>query len=302
MDTVEFQKLARIKQLALSYHVYPSAVHTRKEHSIGVMHLTGVVVDQLRNFVEISNREKELLQLAGLYHDVGHTAYSHMFDDFLENYHLQCKGFFSMKDHEHRSIFILKIVNEKLNNPLTLEELKFVENVILGNINNDNKAYLYQIVNNKSCGIDTDKMDYLYRDAYHTGMAKFQPSYIIHNMVVDTFSSEIMFKSKSKEDIKDLFDTRTRMFKQVYKHHTVEKINQIYKCAMKSIDPQKLFQYDIMTDDMNIETLLRSEEASRKIIEQVDLRNFNHKCPLCVNHHITIKESGNISSVKFLNE
>lgn len=242
LDTPIFQRLGRIKQLGPCHYVYPSAVHTRKEHSLGVMHLTGLAIDHLRYFVTINRKEKELIQLDALYHDIGHLAYSHMFDDFLhrfdvktldQHYSQDITEFFNILEHELRSVYLLRAVNDKFGSPLNSEEIEFVSNVILGKKpDHDDRYYIYELVNNVECGIDTDKMDYLYRDSYHTGLPNFQPFYIINSMVIDK-DNHIAFKSKAKIDIDDLFRTRHRMFEQVYKHHTVKKICRIYKCRSK---------------------------------------------------------------------
>ncbi len=311
MNTPIFQRLGRVKQLGLCYHVYPSAVHTRKEHSMGVMHLTGKTVDHLRNYVNVTDREKELLQLAALYHDVGHLAYSHMFDDFLKHadnsalkkhYTVQTVEFFNIAEHELRSVYLLKLVNEQLNELLSIDELEFTSNIILGEKpDSDKRFYMYEIVNNKLCGIDTDKMDYLYRDAYHTGFPNFQPFYIINSMMVNKENNHIVFKRKAETDIEDLFRTRQRMFIQVYKHHTVEKITRIYKCAMNHIGI-KLYKYGMMTDDMNIETLLRNSDKTADMFKRIDCREFYHTCEYCKDYipDFFIKKSGGTELVRYI--
>jgi HD superfamily phosphohydrolase len=108
IDTPEFKRLHRIKQLGLAYTVYPSAVHTRFEHCLGVMHLTGKVIEQICDNVDI--RTKELIQLGGLLHDVGHVASSHLFDYILEE---ENKLPEHLQTHEERSILILKKINER---------------------------------------------------------------------------------------------------------------------------------------------------------------------------------------------
>ena len=162
-----FQRLRRIKQNGLCYLVFNSMCHTRMEHSLGVMHLAGIVVDKLRMDlnIQISKRTKELIQLAGLYHDIGHTAFSHMFDFFVKESNIEfnqnhCDNFFSYKDHEDRSLYLLKLVNCETKE-LSEEELEFVSNLIIGNNNRDPRYYLYEIINNAKCGIDVDKMDYV---------------------------------------------------------------------------------------------------------------------------------------------
>lgn len=267
IDTPEFQRLRKIKQLGPVHYVYPSAVHTRFEHSIGVMHLAGTAINQLRFHVPISERTKELIQLAGLYHDIGHFAFSHLFDTFLKSTGtLNSHEIFNIPHHEERSIYFLKQVNQRLQ-LLTDEEVEFVSDAILGN--EKEPKYLYQIVNNKLLNIDVDRMDYLARDAYHTGLPNFQSYYIIRNMILK--DNNIMFALKAEEDIKDMFATRARMYKNVYRHHTVEKIDKIYLHIMRGLG-DKLFKYGTDTNDYNIETLMKKHY--KDIIEGLECRKW----------------------------
>ena len=177
IDTPEFQRLRRVRQLGLVPLVYPSVTHTRFEHSLGVMHLAGKAYDSV---VENSRftpkqREKELVMLAGLMHDVGHKAFSHMYDDVLESL---SPGKLE-NHHEVRSINTVQSINNRIK-VLEKDEVELAQRMILGD-----EGWIYQIVNNKICDIDVDKMDYLQRDAYHTGMPGFQSDYIINNMYID---------------------------------------------------------------------------------------------------------------------
>lgn len=299
IDTPEFQRLRRIKQLGLAEYSYPSAVHTRYEHSIGVMHLAGKMVDQLRNFDTITDRTKHLIQLAGLYHDIGHFAFSHLFDVFLDSVEdKDIPEIFKLKSHEGRSIYLLKKINKRLNLLNTEEEL-FVEHVILGRTDVSDKKYPYEIVCNKSCGVDVDKMDYLRRDAYHTGFPAFQADYIILNAVIDENRS-LAFLSKAYADIKDLFSTRERMFSNVYLHHATLKVGKIYFCILKRLG-QDLFIFGDMTEDSNIETLIRSRADLQDMINLVDTRQLTHSCKFCEHYsHSGYKSSGILQAVKFI--
>lgn len=303
MDTPECQRLRRVGQLSTVRYAYPSAVHSRFEHSIGVMYLAGQMVDRLRNFTCISDRTKQLIQLAAMYHDIGHFAYSHLFDTFLVNYRSENKKdlptIFTFDYHEHRSIYILHVVNKRLQ-LLTYDEEKFVSNVITGYVPNGSPHYLYQIVCNEECGIDVDKMDYLRRDSYHTGFPGFQSEYIILNSVIDN-DGHLAFKEKLRNDIIDLFATRNRMFNNVYKHHTTLKVEKIYYCAMKQLG-NKVFMYGDKIDDFNIETLIRSTESLADLMNCLDNRKLYHECEHCEYYKPTknIKQSGDIDNVRFI--
>ena len=98
LDTPQYQRLAEIKQLGGSSYVYPSANHTRKEHSIGVAHLAGVAATHLRTSqpeLRIDDEDILCVKLAGLLHDVGHGPFSHMFENFMRR---------SVADYSHEDM------------------------------------------------------------------------------------------------------------------------------------------------------------------------------------------------------
>ncbi len=303
IDAPEFQRLRRIKQLGMVHYVYPSAVHTRFEHSLGVMHLAGKIVDHLgKKYFEFSEREKVLIQLAGLYHDIGHFSYSHLFDDFLKEFKNkdELPEIFRLENHEQRSCFFLKQVNSRIKS-LTYDEEQFVCNVITGSYDeNTPYKFLYEIICNRECGIDVDKMDYLRRDSFHTGFPGFQSDYIIHNSILDDEFS-LSFAKKTYNDIDDLFRTRHRMFENVYQHHTSQKIDKIYFCMMRRVGTM-LFMYGENTDDYNIETLLRNSEETKDLIGLIDNRYLDHNCPICEDYKVgkKVKSSGSIDKVRFI--
>jgi HD superfamily phosphohydrolase len=274
MDVPEFQRLRRVRQLGMAHYAYPTAVHTRFEHSLGVMYLAGKMVDQLRKFATISDRVKELIQLGGLYHDIGHFAYSHLFDSFLARLqpNESVPSIFKLTHHEDRSLYFLRKVNSRLQ-LLTHAEEDFVCNVIIGHILPGEPSYLYQIVCNRECGIDVDRQDYLRRDSYHAGFPGFQSEYIILNTMIDS-KEHIAYKSKVYNDIDDLYKARHRMFENVYQHHTSLKMDKIYFCMMKRLG-NKLFIYGDHTDDYNIDTLLRNSEETKDLIQAIDNRELD---------------------------
>lgn len=301
MDVAEFQRLRRVRQLGMAHYAYPSAVHTRFEHSLGVMYLAGRMVDQLRKYVDISDRTKQLVQLAGMYHDIGHFAYSHLFDVFLSRMEdSSCiPDIFQIKDHEERSLHFLRKVNQRLQ-LLSKEEENFVCNAIVGHIPECNSRYLYEIVCNCECGIDMDRMDYLKRDSFHCGFPDFQPDYIILNAIIDP-EGNIAYRKKVCDDIVDVYRARTRMFKNVYQHHTSSKMDKLYFCMMSRLG-DKLFIYGEATDDYNIETIIRNSEETREIIDMIDNRNFDHKCEICKDYDSinNTKSPTDIDKVRFI--
>ena len=215
-DTYEFQRLREVRQLGIVHFVYPSAVHTRLEHSLGVMHLAGKMVDVLRNSgAFVTDREKDLMQLAGLLHDVGHIAMSHFLDHMLV-----AAGHPS---HEERSVTLVREMNQRLR-LLNPREETMVIKMILGDATDEDRPFLFQIVANKGSGLDVDRLDYLQRDAYHSGMPSFQPDYLVECARVQ--DGELCFLSKARHEVELMYQARARMFRQVYRHPTVIRVEQ----------------------------------------------------------------------------
>lgn len=230
MDTPEFNRLRRIKQLGLAHYVFPSATHTRFEHCIGVMNLAGKVVDILNSHLpnSISPREKSLVQLAGLFHDVGHTAFSHLMDYILQEKNIKPE----ISHHENRSITLLKKVNSRLK-ILSSEEEQMVGKMILGE-NDTEKPFLYEIVNNLAYGLDVDRLDYLQRDAYHTGMPFFQADYIIECMRIK--NNRLTILKKAKPELEAMYEARKRLLTLVCRHKTVMKIEKIIRLGVEKLN------------------------------------------------------------------
>jgi putative nucleotidyltransferase with HDIG domain len=159
IDTKVLQRLKRIKQLALANLVYPGANHTRFEHSLGVMHLAGLIAEQLR----IDPDKKEIVRLAALLHDIGHGPFSHVSEDVMKNLseNIEIHG----KINFHETITCKIIEQDKvLRKLIAQEECKKISSLIKERYEEN---YLKEII---SGPLDADKMDYLLRDSYHCGV------------------------------------------------------------------------------------------------------------------------------------
>ena len=300
IDVPEFQRLRRVKQLGMVHFVYTSAVHSRFEHSLGVMYLAGKMVEELRSFAPISQRVKELVQLAGLYHDVGHFAYSHLFDKTLNLLaRADAPDIFQIREHELRSIYFLQKVNDRLK-LLDEPEIRFVAALIKGDILDEKQAFLYQIVCNKECGVDVDKLDYCHRDAFHVNFPAFQAEYILKNVVIDK-KNHVAFREKARIDLADLFNTRTKMHMNVYQHHTVLKLNRIHFCMLSKLGV-RLFIHGDKTDDSNVDCLIRSCSDLQELVEAIDCRHLDHECDICrdMSLEVQIVPSGELDLIRFV--
>tara|TARA_B100001093_G_scaffold275283_1_gene263118 strand:+ start:1206 stop:2405 length:1200 start_codon:yes stop_codon:yes gene_type:complete len=243
IDTPEFQRLRDLKQLGASYFVFPSATHTRFEHSIGVSHLAGKLMETLQKKqprLKITAREIEVTRIAGLVHDIGHGPFSHLYDEYIRNA--------AEDEHEIRGCKIFQSMIHKYKIPLNVEDITQICMMIDPDSKRKNH-WPYQIIANKMCQIDVDKLDYIRRDCYHLGIEMTDTfSRIISNVrVVKTpIGNEVLgWPKKIEFDIFNMFASRYRLHKQVYNHHTVKShefvVIEILKQLKQSI-PKNLWQ------------------------------------------------------------
>jgi len=231
LDTPEFQRLRDLKQLGATYYVYPSATHSRFAHSLGVSHLAGEAGKSLQTNqpeLEITDRDIELFRIAGLIHDIGHGPFSHLYDDPL------IRG--DEPEHEERGCNMFRDMVQAYKIPLTKNE---VERIIDMVDPKGLKQYLWfnQIVANKICQIDVDKIDYIRRDCYHLGLTYVNPnefSRLVTDMrvcMIDERPRKLMISwpKKLQYEIFTLFSTRYRLHREVYTHHTVRAYEMLIR-------------------------------------------------------------------------
>jgi len=233
IDTPEFQRLRELKQLGGTYFVFPSATHTRFEHSLGVSYLTGELMNVLwKNQPEllITDRIIEITRIAGLIHDIGHGPFSHLYDDHIRSA--------KEDDHEIRGCKLFKSMVEKYSLSLSQEEVSQI--CLMVNPSKEiHNMWRYQIIANKMCQIDVDKLDYIQRDCYHLGLNTCETfSRIIQSVrVISTPSGcrVLGWPKKVEFNIFNLFSTRYRLHKQVYNHHAIKAHEFIVVEILKQI-------------------------------------------------------------------
>lgn len=237
INTPIFQRLRNLKQLGLCFYVYPSAAHCRFVHSIGTSHLAGFMMSTLQKKqpeIGITDREIELVSVAGLCHDLGHGPYSHMFESWLHR-----KGI--IFHHEEMSIKLFKLLVHKYNIQLNATEIDMICHMILGKVYDKNREFMYQIVNDKTASIDVDKFDYLIRDCRMTGkQCSFSAEQLIRNCRV--IEGKLCYDKKERRTIDRLFRTRYDMFQEIYLHKTVKAIELMFLDALDYIDKNVNFQ------------------------------------------------------------
>ncbi len=212
IDTFLFQRLRRIKQLSLAYLVYPGALHTRFDHSLGVYHVASKIVDQL-----LPGRENEenraIVRYAALLHDVGHGPFSHSSEPILNK-------FFKNKNVEkvHEAITFELIRNDKeVNQILGSTEIDQIINLLNGD--NVNCSIMKEII---SSPLDADKLDYLLRDSYFCGVkyGVFDYQRLLNTLYYykDRQDKHIAVKYDGVNSLEQFILAKYYMTQQVYRH------------------------------------------------------------------------------------
>ena len=279
INTQEFQRLRRIKQLAAVHHVFPGATHTRFEHSLGVGHLAEEFAKSLLEADPNLKINPFVLKLAGLCHDLGHGPMSHAFDRFLER-----KGVHTA--HEDRSCDILRQIVAQYNIPLDPREVDMACELIAPKTRSF-PQFWYQIIANDIDGIDVDKLDYLQRDAKHTGMGLSVDvqRFFLYARVID--GRLCYSKDRMPFAINQLFMVRHQLHHQVYQHSVVRAIELMYLDVLEMLSAvicQKAVFLEL-TDfvfDRHYPQLLkqtgelspRLADAAIRILDRIDRRDL----------------------------
>jgi uncharacterized protein len=201
-----FQRLRRISQLGLTHYVYPGALHTRFHHAIGAMHLTTKSIEVLRaKGVEITEEEAQALTIAVLLHDIGHGPFSHALEHALLNVH-----------HETLSIAFMHELNTEFGGQLTMAIEIFCDK--------HPKKFLHQLVSGQ---LDMDRMDYLNRDSYFTGVHEGVIGYDRIIQMLNVIDNQLVVEEKGIFSIEKFLIARRLMYWQVYLHKTVVSAEQM---------------------------------------------------------------------------
>jgi HD superfamily phosphohydrolase len=196
-----YQRLRRIQQMALAQLVFPGAVHTRFQHSLGAYHLLTLALQELKNKgISINADEQTAVKLAVLLHDAGHGPFSHALEGMIAS------GF----SHEQISRLMMQQLIKDIDGPLELA-LSIFDRVYP-------RHFLHQLVSSQ---LDVDRMDYLMRDSFYTGVAEGVIGYdrILKMLTVE--NDELMVEEKAIYSIEKFLIARRLMYWQVYLHKTV---------------------------------------------------------------------------------
>ena len=218
LDSKEFQRLRRIRQLGGDFQVYPTAEHSRFSHSLGVYEIVRRMVTEIKSLsVELSEYDKICVMLAGLLHDVGHGPFSHEFEH--------------VTNHSHEDYTAKIILGEtELNQVLTEVSPRLPEDVVSIIEHNHPNDILNQIISGQ---LDADRMDYLLRDSYFsaTSYGQFDLERILRTMRVrkiDENKKALVVKYTGIHSVEDYIMARYQMYWQVYYHPVARSYEAVF--------------------------------------------------------------------------
>ena len=260
VDTLPLQRLRRIKQLPGSEYVYPGAMNTRFEHSLGVMHLAGLMGKRIS---EQSGDDDivRVLRVSGLLHDIGHGPFSHSFEPILR----KSLGM----SHEEMSVHLIERTEISDILGKWSIEVSEVADLIKGT---HPRRSLSRIINSS---VDADKMDYTVRDSYHTGAGY---SVDIHRIALNSLevNGDLVINARALEAVESLLMARLLSFRTVYYHKTSRAVQLMLETAMLSVmdrldlpgclkDPE-IYLY---LDDYTMWGILKEDERSREMMDRL---------------------------------
>ncbi len=224
-----YQRLRRIYQMALAQMVYPGAVHTRLHHSLGAYHLICLAINDLKQKnIEINKEEETAAKAAILLHDIGHGPFSHALENILiPNVH-----------HETLGLKIMHKLNEEFNGKLSTAISIFT--------NQYPKQFLHQLISGQ---LDVDRMDYLTRDSFFTGVSEGVIGYDRILKMLTVHEGQLMIEEKGLYSVEKFLVARRQMYWQVYLHKTVLAAE---KMIVKIIQRAR----EIFTDDLKLKATL----------------------------------------------
>ncbi|HEX9845575.1 MAG TPA: HD domain-containing protein [Candidatus Nitrosotenuis sp.] len=257
IDSPIFQRLRRIRQLSGAHFTYPSAQHSRFEHSLGVMHVAGQAAQALKEKGFLNTDKIQEIRLAALLHDIGHGPFSHLFEEVLQ----------TKKKTSHEEIGKKIILRSEIGEILSAAgfDKKFITKLAFG----DSK---YRFVNEIISGsLSADMMDYLQRDGYFTGAehAKIDHKRIIQSL--DVYKNKLALDRSALYSFESMILSRYQMFKAVYFHKTVRSAEVMMLEALRLADDEANFtslnldDYVKLTDEFVISQILSLPEYTQDL-------------------------------------
>ena len=220
VDSFEFQRLRRIKQLGLALFTYQGAEHSRFAHSLGVLHLMTRVLDRLGEKYRIPEEARAAARAAALLHDTGHGPFSHVMEKVLNFHH---------EEWTRRAVLSEETEIGQVLRDFSPELPEAVASIIAGTFR---PAFLTQLVSSQ---LDVDRMDYLLRDSLMTGAkyGNYDLEWIINAIEIDVEADRIYVSARGLYAVEEYLQARYYMFRQVYFHRTLRSAEAVLRSTLR---------------------------------------------------------------------
>lgn len=220
IDSVEFQRLRRIKQLGLALFTYQGAEHSRFTHSLGALHLATRILDNLATKYKISDEAGAAVRVAALLHDIGHGAFSHVIEPILGFHHEDFAIKAVLSDETEVGRILRSFSNRLPEDVAAIIEGKF------------RPMALAQLVSSQ---LDVDRMDYLLRDSLMTGAryGVYDLEWIIKSIEIDEENDRLYVSARGIHAVEDYLQARYYMFRQVYFHRTLRSAEVVLRSLLQ---------------------------------------------------------------------
>ncbi|HJM00856.1 MAG TPA: HD domain-containing protein [Nitrosopumilus sp.] len=273
IDSSLFQRLRRIKQLSGAHLTYPSAQHSRFEHSLGVMHIATEAGFALNEKGFLNSDDVQVLRLAALLHDIGHGPFSHLFEEVIQE-----------KKISHEDYGKKIILNSEIGDILSKTgfDKKLITQIAFGE---SKFQYLNEIV---SGALSADMMDYLLRDGYFTGAEHAKVDHKRITQSLNIHKKKIALERSALYSFESMMHSRYQMFKAVYFHKTVRAAEVMLIQALRLSDNEfgftslNLNEYVKLTDEFVLSSIVTSNSSKLKQAKQLAEDYQNRKLLKCV--------------------
>ena len=272
-----FQRLRRIRQLSGAHLTYPSAQHTRFEHSLGVMHIASQAGFVLNEKGYLNSDDVQVLRLSALLHDIGHGPFSHLFEEIIQEKKI------SHEDYGKKIILQSDIGDILLK---TGFDKKLVAKIAFGE---SKFQYLNEIV---SGVLSADMMDYLLRDGYFTGAEHAKVDHKRITQSFDIHKKKLALERSAIYSFESMMHSRYQMFKAVYFHKTVRAAEVMILEALRLSDDEfgfsnfNLDEFVKLTDEHVLSSLISSKSSKLKRAREFAIDYQNRKLLKCVYERI----------------
>lgn len=285
IDSKEFQRLRRIKQLGLSELVFPTATHNRFSHSLGVLHLTKKILERIERLGEkIEDQQKVIILCSALLHDIGHGPFSHAFEAITK------------EDHEKRTLDIIRDGETEINkilrdfDPGLPNQIAYFflldeeDNNAASSSINDLPSFYSDIISSQ---LDADRFDYLLRDSYMTGTyyGNFDLEWIIQRLYIDKGKNRFYLSRKAFSAAETYIFSRYHMYRSVYFHKATRAaevmLKSLFSRYKELIQTPKMKKEDVAPDSSPVVFKSFSETMELQdylMLDDVTILEFLKSC------------------------